>query len=160
MADNEQQTDEQVNSGQQFALQRVYVKDLSFEVPLGAQVFTKQWQPQVNVDLNTKSDRAADDIYEVLLTVTITAKLGQETAFLVEVQQAGLFLIKGVEGEQLRRVLMIMCPNILFPYARECVDSLTTRGSFPPIMLQPVNFEALYMQALQQSEQQAAAGAH
>ena len=159
MSDNEQAGSEQVGPAQQFALQRIFIRDLSFEVPLGAQVFTKQWQPQVHVDLNTKSDRVADDIYEVVLTITITAKLGQETAFLVEVQQAGLFLVKGVEGEQLRRVLMIMSPNILFPYAREAVDSLTTRGSFPPIMLQPVNFEALYLQALQQAEQQPE-GAH
>jgi preprotein translocase subunit SecB len=160
MADNEQTGGEQAGAAQQFALQRIFIRDLSFEVPLGAQVFTKQWQPQVHVDLNTKSDRVADDIYEVVLTVTITAKLGNETAFLVEVQQAGLFLVKGVEGEQLRRVLMIMSPNILFPYARETVDSLTTRGSFPPIMLQPVNFEALYLQALQQAEQQQPGGAH
>jgi preprotein translocase subunit SecB len=157
MADNEQAS---APAQQQFALQRIYIRDMSFEVPLGAQVFTKQWQPQVHVDLNTKSDRVSDDVYEVVLTVTITAKLGEETAFLVEVQQAGLFLVKGVEGEQLRRALMIMCPNILFPYARESIDSLATRGSFPPLMLQPVNFEALYLQALQQSEQQAAAGAH
>lgn len=156
MADNEQAS----APAQQFALQRIYIKDMSFEVPLGAQVFTKQWQPQVHVDLNTKSDRVTDDVYEVVLTVTITAKLGEETAFLVEVQQAGLFLVKGVEGEQLRRALMIMCPNLLFPYARESIDSLATRGSFPPLMLQPVNFEALYLQALQQSEQQTAAGAH
>jgi preprotein translocase subunit SecB len=153
MAENQQPAGEQNNPAQQFALQRIFIKDLSFEVPMGAQVFTKQWQPQVHVDLNTKSDKVADDIYEAVLTITITAKLGQETAFLVEVQQAGLFLVKGVDGDQLRRVLMIMCPNILFPYARETVDSLTTRGSFPPIMLQPVNFEALYMQALAQAEQ-------
>jgi len=157
MADNEQTG---AQAQQQFALQRIYIKDMSFEVPLGAQVFTKQWAPQVHVDLNTKSDRAADDVYEVILTVTITAKLGEETAFLVEVQQAGLFLVKGVEGEQLRRALMIMCPNILFPYARESIDSLAMRGSFPPLMLQPVNFEALYLQALKQSEEQQAAGAH
>lgn len=154
MADNEQEA-----QAQQFALQRIYIKDMSFEVPLGAQVFTKQWQPQVHVDLNTKSDRVADDVYEVVLTITITAKLGEETAFLVEVQQACLFLVKGVEGEQLRRALMIMCPNILFPYAREAIDSLAARGSFPPLMLQPVNFEALYVQALQQAEQQAG-GSH
>lgn len=161
MAENEQATGTQANPEQQFALQRIFIKDLSFEVPLGAQVFTKQWQPQVHVDLNTKSDRIADDIYEVVLTITITAKLGEETAFLIEAQQAGLFLVKGVEGEQLRRVLMIMCPNILFPYARETVDSLAVRGSFPPLLMQPVNFEALYVQALQQAEQQAAnGGAH
>jgi preprotein translocase subunit SecB len=145
---------------QQFALQRIFVKDLSYEVPMGAQVFTKQWQPQVQVDLNTRSDHITDDIYEAVLTITITAKLGNETAFLIELQQAGLFLVKGLEGEQLRRVLLIMCPNILFPYAREAIDSLSTRGSFPPLMLQPVNFEALYMQAMQQAEQQPAASPH
>jgi preprotein translocase subunit SecB len=141
---------------QQFALQRIFVKDLSYEVPMGPQVFTKQWQPQVQVDLNTRSDHVVDDIYEAVLTITITAKLGTETAFLIELQQAGLFLVKGLEGEQLRRLLLIACPNILFPYAREAIDSLSMRGSFPPLMLQPVNFEALYAQALQQAAQQPA----
>jgi preprotein translocase subunit SecB len=135
---------------QQFALQRIYIKDLSFEVPLGAQIFTKQWQPQVQIDLNTKADKIGDDVYEAVLTITVTAKIGDDTAFLIEVQQAGAFLVKGVDGEQLRRVLMIMCPNIMFPYAREAIDSLAIRGSFPPLMLQPVNFEALYAQAQQQ----------
>jgi preprotein translocase subunit SecB len=150
MTDNQQAPTDQE---QQFAMQRIYIKDLSFEMPLGAQVFTKQWQPQVQVDLNTKADRVSDDTYEAVLTITITAKLGEETAFLIEVQQAGAFHIKGLEGEQLRRVLMIMCPTILFPYARETVDSLALRGSFPPLMLQPVNFEALYVQAQQQNPQ-------
>ncbi len=136
----------------QFALQRIFIRDLSFEMPMGAQVFTKQWQPQVQVDLNTRSDLIAADIYEVVLTITITAKLGTETAFLIELQQAGLFLVKGLEGEELRRVLMIVCPNILFPYAREAIDSVSLRGSFPPLQLQPVNFEALYLQAAQQAE--------
>ena len=157
MAANDQAAgDQQANP--QFALQRIYTKDLSFELPLGPQVFTKQWKPQVKVDMNTKSDRVQDDIFEVVLTITVTAKLGEETAFLVEVQQAGLFLVRGLEGEQLRQVMMVMCPNILFPYARETVDSLVTRGSFPTLMLQPVNFEALYLQARAQSEQQAATG--
>lgn len=150
MTDDIQQTTEQP---QQFALQRIYVKDLSFEVPLGAQIFTKQWQPQVQVDLNTKADKIGDDTYEAVLRITITAKLGDETAFLIEAHQAGAFFVKGLEGEQLRRVLMIMCPTILFPYARETIDSLATRGSFPPLMLQPVNFEALYVQAQQQNNQ-------
>jgi len=136
---------------QQFALQRIYIKDLSFEVPLGAQIFTKQWQPQVQIDLNTKADKIGDDVFEAVLTITVTAKIGDDTAFLIEAQQAGAFLVKGLEGEQLRRVLMIMCPTILFPYARETIDSLATRGSFPPLMLQPVNFEALYVQAQQQN---------
>ena len=135
---------------QQFALQRIYIKDLSFEVPLGAQIFNKQWQPQVQIDMNTKAEKIADDVFEAVLTITVTAKIGEDIAFLIEVQQAGAFFVKGLDDEQLRRVLMIMCPNILFPYAREAIDSLATRGSFPPLMLQPVNFEALYVQAQQQ----------
>lgn len=137
---------------QQFAIQRIYVKDISFEVPLGAKVFTKQAQPQLKIDLNTKADRIDGDVYEAVLTITVSAKVGEETAFLIEVQQAGAFFVKGLDGEQLRRVLMITCPNLLFPYAREIIDSLATRGSFPPLMLQPVNFEALYLQSQQQQQ--------
>ena len=156
MADNEQQ-----ENTQQFALQRLYVKDLSFESPQSPSVFTKQWQPKVKVDLNTKSDKIDEDLFEVVVTVTITTTVEDETAFLVEVQQAGLFLIKGLEGEQLRQVLAIMCPNLLFPYAREAVDNLVIKGSFPPVALQPVNFEALYAQAVKQAqEQQAQESAH
>jgi preprotein translocase subunit SecB len=146
-------TDNTNATEQQFALQRIYIKDSSFEAPLGAKAFTKQWRPQVHVDLNTGSSRIDDDNYEVVLTITITAKLDEETAFLVEVQQAGLFLVKGLDGENLRRVLAIMCPTILFPYARETIDALVLKGSFPPMMLQPVNFEALYVQAMQQAQQ-------
>ncbi len=137
---------------QQFAVQRIYVKDLSFESPLGAMAFTKQWQPQVQVDLNTKTDRIDPDNFEVVLTITITAKVGDETAFLIELQQAGLFFVKGLEGEQLRRVLRVMGANILFPYAREAIDSVVLRGSFPPLLLQPVNFEAIYLQTQQSAQ--------
>ncbi len=158
MADTQEAGSEQKNA-QQFALQRIYIKDLSFESPLGAKVFTKQWKPQIKVDLNTRSDRVNDENFEVVLTITITAKLEEETAFLVEVQQGGVFFVQGVEGEALRRLLSVVCPTILFPYARETIDSLVTRGSFPALMLQPVNFEALYLQALKQSEEQAQAPA-
>jgi preprotein translocase subunit SecB len=150
--------DQQPTAGgpqQQFALQRIFVRDLSFEVPMGPQVFTKQWQPQVQVDLGTRSEHIADDIYEAVLTITVTAKLGTETAFLIELQQAGLFLVKGMEGERLQRLLMVACPNILFPYAREAIDSMSLRGSFPPLALQPVNFEALYQQAQQEAQTKA-----
>lgn len=139
---------------QQFALQRIYIKDISFEAPLGAKAFTKQWQPQVQVDLNTNAERLEEDNFEVVLTITVTAKLGEETAFLIEVHQGGIFHVKGLDGEQLRRVLMIVCPNILFPYARESIDSLSLRGSFPPLALQPVNFEAVYLQSQQQQAAQ------
>ena len=146
---------------QQFAVQRLYIKDASFESPLGAEVFTKQWNPEIQVDLGSKNSKVSEDQYEVVLSVTITGKMEDQTAFLIEVHQAGVFLIKGLEGEQLRRAISIMCPNLLFPYAREAVDSLALKGGFPAIGLQPVNFEALYMQALQKAaaEQQAEAPA-
>ncbi len=140
---------------QQFAMQRIYNKDLSFESPATPGIFRKQWQPKVNVDLNTKSDKIDDEgNFEVVLTITLTAKVGEETAFLVEVQQAGIFLIKGFEGEDLRRILGTAAPNILFPYARETIDSVCVKGGFPPVMLAPVNFDALYQQAMAQAQNQ------
>jgi preprotein translocase subunit SecB len=144
---------------QQFAMQRVYVKDLSFESPTTPAVFKQDWKPQMNVDLNTRSGKIDGDNFEVVLTLTITAKLGEETAFLIELQQAGIFLVHGVEGEELRRVLATLCPNMLFPYAREAIDGVITRGTFPALMLAPVNFDALYVQALQQAQERAQAGA-
>ena len=139
---------------QQFALQRIYVKDLSFESPQTPTVFKKEWKPQVNLELNTKNNKLEDDHYEVVLTLTITAKIADEVAFLVELQQAGIFMVKNVPEAQLRQILGAMCPNILFPYAREAVDNTVLRGSFPPLMLAPVNFDALYQQALLQQEGQ------
>ena len=142
---------------QQFALQRVYLKDLSFESPSAPGIFRQEYQPAVNVDLRTRSAAIDENNYEVNLTITVTAKIGEETAFLVEVQQAGIFLIRGLEGEELRRVLAIFCPNMLFPYAREIIDNTVVKGTFPALMLAQVNFEGLYLQAMQQAQQQAAA---
>jgi preprotein translocase subunit SecB len=131
-----------------FALQRIYTKDVSFESPASPVIFTKAWKPKIQVDLNTRSKAVADNTFEVVLTVTITAKLeDEETAFLVEIHQAGLFVAEGIEGEQLRQLLGIACPNMLFPYLREAVDALVVKGGFPALALQPVNFEALYRQA-------------
>jgi preprotein translocase subunit SecB len=149
--------DEQVQ--QQFAMQRIYTKDISFESPATPDVFKKQWQPAVNVDLNTKSEKVDDSgNFEVVLSVTITAKIDDDTAFLVEVQQAGIFMITGIEGDDLRRVLGTAAPNILFPYPRETIDTLCVKGGFPPVMLAPVNFDALYQQALAQAAAQAQQG--
>ena len=156
MAD-EQAAGTQEQPQQQFAMQRIYNKDISFESPSTPDIFRKQWQPKVNVDLNTKSDKVDEQgNYEVVLTITITAKVDDDTAFLVEVQQAGIFMISGFEGEDLRRILGTAAPNILFPYARENIDSLCVKGGFPPVMLAPVNFDALYQQALNQAQQPAA----
>jgi preprotein translocase subunit SecB len=154
----EQAANQQEQPQQQFAMQRIYNKDISFESPSTPGIFKKQWQPQVNVDLNTKSDKIDDQgNFEVVLTITITAKVEEETAFLIEVQQAGIFLIAGFEGEDLRRILGTAAPNILFPYARESIDTICVKGGFPPVMLAPVNFDALYQQALAQQAQQAQA---
>lgn len=158
MAEEQAANQQQDLPQQQFTMQRIYTKDLSFESPGSPGIFRKQWQPKVNVDLNTKSDKIDDNgNYEVVLTITITAKVDEETAFLVEVQQAGIFFISGIEGDNLRRVLGTACPNILFPYARENIDAVVVKGGFPPVMLAPVNFEGLYQQALNQAQAQGTA---
>lgn len=157
MAEEQAAATQQEQPQQQFSMQRIYTKDLSFESPSSPEVFKKQWQPKVNVDLNTKSDKLDDNgNFEVVLTITLTAKIEEDTAFLVEVQQAGIFFITGIEGEDLRRVLGTAAPNILFPYARENIDAVCVKGGFPPVMLAPVNFDALYQQALAQAQAQGA----
>jgi preprotein translocase subunit SecB len=157
MAEEQATGSETQQPQQQFVMQRIYAKDMSFESPATPNVFKQQWQPKVNVDLNTKSDKIDDNgNFEVVLTITITAKIEEETAFLIEVQQAGIFLITGFGDEDLRRVLGTAAPNILFPYARENIDSIAVKGGFPAVMLAPVNFDALYQQALAQAQAQTA----
>ena len=140
----------------QFALQRIYVKDLSFESPKSPEIFQKQWKPEVKLDLNTKNCKLEGSLHEVVLSLVITVVNGEEkeqqVTFIVEVEQAGVFFINGLKGEELHRTLGAFCPSILFPYAREAIDNVVTRGSFPPIMLAPVNFDALYQQTLEQNE--------
>jgi preprotein translocase subunit SecB len=144
------------DNGPAFAVQRIYLKDLSFETPMGAAAFQKQWQPKVNQDLNTKSAKIADDLYEVSLRLTITVTIEEETVYLVEVDQAGLFAIRGLEPTQITQVINTTCPSLLFPYAREAIDNILTKGSFPALMLPPINFDALFASAVKQAEQQAA----
>ena len=152
MAD-EQVAGTQEQAQQQFSLQRIYTKDISLESPATPAIFKKQWQPQVSVDLGTKSDKIDESgNFEVVLTITITAKVDGETAFLIEVQQAGIFFITGFGAEDLRRIVATAAPNILFPYARECIDNLCVNGGFPPVMLAPINFDAMYQQALAQAQ--------
>ena len=154
MADEQAAAQEQAPQ-QQLTLQRIYTKDVSFESPSTPKIFRQNWQPNVNVDLNTKSSRIDEEgNFEVVLTLTVTAKIEEDTAFLVEVQQAGIFYMVGIEGEPLRQVLATVGPNILFPYARENIDSLVIKGGFPALMLAPVNFDALYRQALAQQAAQ------
>jgi preprotein translocase subunit SecB len=137
----------------QFVLQRIYVKDMSFESPRAPDSFLQQWKPKINMDLNTSNRGLGEDNYEVVLAITITAtNEADEVVYLVEVQQAGVFLVRGLEDEALLQTLSAFCPNVLFPYARETMDSIVTKGSFPPLMLAPVNFDAIYAQARAQSE--------
>lgn len=141
----------------QFSLQRIYVKDLSFESPKAPSVFQSQWNPQVNLDLNTRHTQLQDGIHEVVLSLSATVTNGEEeVTFIAEVQQAGIFAINGLDEAAMRHTLGAFCPNILFPYAREAIDNLVLRGSFPPLMLSPVNFDALYAQAEQRRVQEAA----
>ncbi|HLV78411.1 MAG TPA: protein-export chaperone SecB [Marinobacter sp.] len=156
MAENQQAAGNENQNQPQFALQRIYVKDLSFESPNSPLVFQEQWKPQVNLDLNTAHNKVSDNQYEVVLSLTVTAKLGEKVAYIVEIQQAGVFLLAGIEGAQLGQMLGAYCPNILFPYAREAIDATVNRGSFPALMLAPVNFDAIYAQALKRKQEEAA----
>ena len=137
----------------QFSLQRIYVRDLSFEAPKSPAIFRQEWTPSVSLDLNTRQKQLENDFYEVVLTLSVEVKNGDEIAFIAEVQQAGIFLIKGLDASSMSHTLGAFCPNILFPYARETIDSLVVRGSFPALMLAPVNFDALYAQELQRMQE-------
>lgn len=132
-------------NSRQVLLQKIYLKDASVEVPLAPQVFTRQWQPKVDVQVNTGVTSIADDIWQVMLSLTVTAKLGDDTAFLVEVQQAGIFAMTGFTDPLERQaVLAGYCAGVVFPYGREAVSELVQRAGFPQLLLQPINFEALY----------------
>jgi len=139
-----------------FGIEKIYVKDLSLEIPHAPDVFLAGEQPQVDVQLHNAGAVIGEGLYQVVLTITVTAKAGEKTMFLVEVAQAGIFQIRNVPETDLEPLLATACPNILFPYARETVSDVITRAGFPPVYLAPVNFEAIYMQRLQQAQEQAA----
>lgn len=143
----------------QFAIQRVYMKDVSFETPNSPAIFQKEWKPEVQLDLDTKSAKLADNTYEVILSLTVTVKVEDQTAFLAEVQQAGIFTIGNMPEAQLAHTIGAFCPNTLFPYARESIASLVNRGSFPQLNLAPVNFDALFASYVKQRAAEAGAPA-
>ncbi len=136
----------------QFAVQKVYVKDISFEAPHAPEIFQDQWEPQVNMELSNDSKKIKDTIHDVTLGVTLTVTANEKTIYLAEVKQAGIFLIDGFPDEAVKRILMTACPNMLFPFARELVADMVARGGFPQLLLAPVNFDALYMQRMQEQE--------
>jgi len=151
----EEQTTEQTQQPQlELSIQRIYTKDISFETPNSPEIFTGEWTPQMDLNLGTETKKIADNVFEVTLKVTVTVQSEDKTAFLAEVHQAGIFSISGIEENQMGPVFGIACPNILFPYAREAVSDLVNRGSFPQLILTPINFEALYAQQLQQKSEE------
>ncbi len=139
----------------QFHIQRIYVKDISFESPNPVAMFNKEWKPEVKLDIDTKTDKVNDTLFEVVLSVTVTASIGDETAFLCEVQQAGLFTIIDMPDQNKAHTLGSFCPNVLFPYAREAISNMVNRGTFPPLNLAPVNFDAIFAAYMQKRAQQA-----
>ena len=142
----------------QVLLQRIYLKDASVEVPMAPQVFTRQWNPQLDVQVGTATAALGNGVHQVMLTVTLTAKLGEDTGFLVEVHQAGIFQLAGFDSDSdTQAILAGYCPGVIFPFAREAVADLVQRSGFPPVLLQPINFEALYVEHLARSREQAAA---
>lgn len=160
MADENQTTNEEAAGGQtqqtaQFNIQRIYTKDISFESPNAPAVFTKEWKPEIKLDIDTSTNKLDENVFEVTLSVTVTAMLGEETAFLCEVQQAGIFAIGDMPDQNKAHTLGSFCPNMLFPYARETISNLVNRGTFPPLNLAPVNFDAIFAAYVQKRAQQA-----
>lgn len=136
---------------QAIAIHAIYLKDVSFEAPNSPAIFQQMTQPpQIQMNINLNTNKVNEDLFEVVISITLTAKVGDKTAFLVELQQAGLFTVKGFSEQEMGPMLGIYCPTQLFPYARESVASLVGKGGFPPVMLEPVNFEQLYRQHLEQ----------
>jgi preprotein translocase subunit SecB len=151
MADDNNNPQGEAAQGQ-FSLQRIYLKDLSFESPLGVEAFKQAWQPKINQDLNTIVNKVEDDLYEVILKMTVSAVIEDKTVFLVEVQQAGLFVVRQLEPRQMAQIFNTVCPQILFPYAREVIDSCAVKGTFPALAIPPINFDALFLRAMQQAQ--------
>jgi preprotein translocase subunit SecB len=135
---------------QQLALQKIYTKDVSFEIPNAPNVFAEQGQAEVKLNLGQRVEDLGDDLAEIVLTVTVTATIGEKTAYLAEVAQAGVFLVKGFNDQQKHAIVNTFCPNTLFPYARTSITNLVADGGFPPLTLQPMNFDQLYAQRMQQ----------
>ncbi len=139
---------------QRFLIQRIYIKDVSFESPNTPAVYAEEWNPETNLQMNTEVTPAGENYYEVVLQLTVTVNSNDKVAFLVEVSQAGVFEITGYGQDEMNHLLSAYCPSVLFPYAREAVANLVSKGSFPEMHLSPINFDALYAQRLEEASQQ------
>lgn len=151
--ENAANTEEQ--QGPRFIIQKIYTKDVSFESPNSPEIFREEWKPQLDLQLGNEYKRIDEENHEVVLSVTVTAKVGDKTAFLVEVKQAGIFTLTGYSNEEMGPLVGSYCPNTLFPFVREVVSDLVTKGGFPQLVLSPVNFDALYLHQKEQAQQAA-----
>ena len=142
------------DSEQKFEIQKIFLKDASFESPNSPEVFREKWQPKTDIHLTAQNKKLSDELYEVTLNVEVTSSQNEKTAFLVELKQSGIFLIKDFPEEQRNHLLGSYCPHTLFPFAREAVSDLISKGGFPPLLLSPVNFDALYSQQLAKLKEQ------
>ena len=141
-----------------FQIEKVYVKDLSLEIPHAPKVFLEQAQPQLEVRIDTAADGFTEGYYEVTVSATVTARVGERTVFLAEAVQAGIFAVRNVPAQELEPLLGIACPNVIFPYLRETISDLVVRGGFPPVLLAPLSFETLYLQRMQAQQQEQGGG--
>jgi preprotein translocase subunit SecB len=140
MSDNKKQAQ------QEFTIQQIYIKDSSYEAPHTPAVFREEWKPEVKLDININNQKLEDEIYEIAIRLTVTAKKEEKVLFIVEIEQAGIFTLKGFDKQGLEQMFGAFCPTILFPYAREAISTAIAKGGFPPVLLAPVNFDAMYMQ--------------
>ena len=150
----------QENTQPVFNIEKIYVKDLSVEIPHAPQIFLERENPQIDIQLLPQAASIEEGVFEVVITATVTSKIGEKVMFLVEAKQAGLFRIANLPSGDMEAILAVMCPNILFPYLRETVSSLTVRAGFPPVLLNPINFDALYQQRKQAQADATAATTH
>ena len=158
MAEENASTEEQ--QAARFVIQKIYTKDISFETPNSPEIFREEWKPEIDLQLGNEYKRIDEDNHEITLTVTVTAKVGDKVAFLAEVKQAGIFSLTGYSDQEMGPLVGSYCPNTVFPFAREVISDVVIKGGFPQLVLAPVNFDALYMNQIEQAKQQAAAKAH
>lgn len=151
----QQTTQTTTPQGPEFAIQRIYLKSLNYAAPSSPAIFQEEWKPTIDMQIQTNTTKLNEGLHEAVIKITVTGKSNDKPIFTVEVEQAGIFVINRLSTEQLGAVLGGMCPNILFPYAREAITELATRGTFPPIYLAPINFDVIYAQAMQKQAQEA-----
>lgn len=154
MAEENASTEEQQA---RFVIQKIYTKDISFETPNSPEIFREEWKPELDLQLGNEYARVDEDNHEIILTVTVTARVGDKVAFLAEVKQAGIFSLTGYSDQEMGPLVGSYCPNTLFPFAREVISDVVLKGGFPQLVLAPVNFDAMYMKQMEQAQQQAAA---